>query len=52
MEKQYNCEKCGGTGRIKEKNGMIHTCFHCLESGGFDQHDKKLKNAQDLGIKL
>ena len=52
VEEQYDCEKCKGTRRIKEKDGTIHICFDCLQSGRLDQHDKKLKDAHDLGIKL
>ena len=47
-----NCPKCKGTGRIKEKDGTIHVCFDCLMDGGMDQHDKNLKSAEDLRIKL
>ena len=46
------CAKCNNTGQIKEKNGQIHICFDCLLSGRLDQHDKKLKGAKELGIKL
>jgi len=54
MEKntQQPCAKCNGTGRIKEKDGSIHICFDCLRNGNLDQHDKKLKDASELGIKL
>ncbi len=48
----YDCQKCRGERRIREKDGTIHICFDCLQAGRLDQHDKKLKNAQDLGIKL
>jgi hypothetical protein len=51
MEEQ-DCPKCHGTGRIREKDGTIHICFDCLQAGRLDQHDKKLKDASDLGIKL
>ena len=51
-EEKYDCDKCKGARRIKERDGTIHICFDCLQSGRLDQHDKKLKNAQDLGIKL
>jgi len=49
MEKQVVCEKCLDTGRVKEKNGTVHTCFDCLQSGRLDLHDKEIK---DWGIKL
>ena len=47
-----NCPKCQGTGRVKEKDGTIHVCYDCLQDGGMDQHDKNLKSAEDLRIKL
>jgi len=46
------CEKCKNTGQIKEKDGTIHICFDCLASGRLDQHDKKIRDAKDFGIKL
>ena len=52
MPGRENCPKCKGTGRIKEKDGTIHVCFDCLMDGGMDQHDKNLKSAEDLRIKL
>lgn len=50
--KKAVCEKCKGTGMIKEKNGQIHICFDCLAAGRLDQHDKKIRDASDFGIKL
>jgi len=47
-----SCPKCRGEGRVVEKNGTIHVCFDCLLDGGMDQHDKNLKSAEDLRIKL
>jgi len=47
-----NCPKCKGTGRIREKDGTIHVCYDCLLDGGMDQHNKDLKSAEDLRIKL
>jgi hypothetical protein len=53
MENQSSiCERCKGTGRVKEADGSIHTCFDCLFNGRMDQHDDKIKNAEELGIKL
>ncbi len=46
------CKKCKGTGIVKEEDGSVHTCFDCLLEGKMDQHDKKLKSADELGIKL
>jgi len=51
-EEHYDCPKCKGERRIREKDGSIHICFDCLQAGRLDQHDKKMKSAQDLGIKL
>jgi len=47
-----SCQKCKGTGQIKEKDGSIHICFDCLQAGKMDQHEKKLKDASDFGIRL
>ena len=49
---RVDCPKCRGTGRVKEKDGTIHVCFDCLNDGGMDQHDKNLKSADELRIKL
>jgi len=46
------CEKCKGTGRIKEKDGTIHICFDCLRNGSMDQHGEKMRDAKDFGIKF
>ena len=37
------CPKCKGVGRVKDKNGTIHTCYDCLEKGEMNQHDKNPK---------
>lgn len=47
-----DCPKCRGTGRVRDKDGSIHVCFDCLSNGGMDQHDKDLKSAEELRIKL
>jgi hypothetical protein len=49
-----SCPKCRGEGYIKEKDGSVHICFDCLNSGKLDQHgDKnKIRDAKDFGIKL
>lgn len=39
-----NCKKCKGTGVVKERDGSIHTCWDCLESGEMDQHSKDIKD--------
>ncbi|GIU68280.1 MAG: hypothetical protein KatS3mg001_130 [Candidatus Pacearchaeota archaeon] len=46
------CPKCNNTGIVKEKSGEVHTCFDCLLSGRLDQHNKDLKSAEELRIKL
>jgi len=46
------CPKCNNAGNIRDKDGTVHICFDCLRSGRLDQHDKKIKSAQELGIKL
>jgi hypothetical protein len=46
------CEKCKGEGRYKDKDGSIHTCFDCLLNGQMDQHETKLKSADELRIKI
>jgi len=51
MEEEI-CQKCKGTGRVKEKDGTIHICYDCLREGKLDQHDKKLKSGEELGIRL
>lgn len=50
--KKDDCSKCHGERNIKEKDGTIHICFQCLAAGRLDQHDKKIKSAEELGIKL
>jgi hypothetical protein len=47
-----DCPKCRGKRTIMEKDGTVHTCFDCLISGRIDQHDKKIKSAEELRIKL
>ena len=37
-----NCPKCHGTGKMRDKDGTIHTCWKCLEAGRLDNHSKKL----------
>jgi len=43
------CPDCKGTGRVREKNGLIHTCWKCLNEGRLDVHSKKIP---DTKIKL
>lgn len=49
---EEECPKCKGTGRIKDPDGTVHICYDCLLSGKLDQHNKSLKDARELGIKL
>ena len=44
-----NCDKCHGTGIVKEADGSIHTCWACLEKGDMDTHSKEVK---DSGIQI
>ncbi|MDO8623287.1 MAG: hypothetical protein Q7R52_03495 [archaeon] len=44
-----NCPKCKGTGVVKESNGMIHTCWDCLQKGEYDVHSKNIKES---GVKI
>ncbi len=41
-----NCQKCKGTGIVKEKDGTIHVCFDCLQKGSLDQHSKKVPDSR------
>ena len=50
MEKKF-CEKCKGTGRVREKDGSIHTCFDCLLDGKMDQHEVGAKSADSFKVK-
>ena len=40
--KKEQCEKCHGTGIVKEADGSCHTCWDCLNSGRLNQHSNKL----------
>lgn len=40
--KIYRCEKCKDTGKVKEANGEVHTCWDCLREGRLGQHSDKL----------
>ena len=45
----YECSKCKNTGIVKEKDGSVHVCYDCLNSGRLDVHSKDLP---DSGLKL
>lgn len=36
------CPDCNNTGIVKEGNGVVHTCWKCLQEGKLDCHSKKL----------
>ncbi|MBI2124654.1 hypothetical protein HYT92_02575 [Candidatus Pacearchaeota archaeon] len=36
------CEKCKGTGIVKDANGTCHTCWDCMMAGRLNQHSEKL----------
>jgi DnaJ-class molecular chaperone len=52
MDANKNCPKCNGTGRVKKADGTISICFDCLQNGSMDQHEKKIRDAKDFGIRL
>lgn len=41
-----NCPKCHGTGIIKEKNGVVHTCWDCLQNGDMEVHSEELPDSK------
>jgi len=49
MGTEKQCEKCKGTGQIREKDGTIHPCWDCIRAGRLDVHSKKLP---DHNIKI
>jgi hypothetical protein len=51
-EVKDDCPKCHGTRKVMSKDGTISICFLCLTEGRMDQHDKKIKDASDFGIRL
>jgi len=50
--KKDDCPKCHGERQVKSKDGTISICFECLVAGRLDQHEKKLRDASDFGIRL
>ncbi len=40
------CEKCHGKGVVKEKDGTVHVCWDCLQSGELDVHSKNLPDSK------
>lgn len=36
------CQKCHGTGIVKEADGSCHTCWDCMAKGKLNQHSENL----------
>ncbi len=36
------CQKCKGTGIVKEEDKSVHVCWDCLNNGRLDVHSKNL----------
>lgn len=49
QEEEKVCQKCNGTGIVREKGGSSHTCWDCLSEGRLDTHGTTVK---DSGIKI
>lgn len=43
------CDKCNGSGMVKDTDGTCHTCWDCLSAGRLDAHSK---NVKDSGIRI
>ncbi|MEK6827476.1 MAG: hypothetical protein AABX99_03265 [Nanoarchaeota archaeon] len=43
---EERCPKCDNTGVVKEKDGSIHTCWACLQSGQLDVHSDKVPDSK------
>jgi hypothetical protein len=52
VEKKDDCPKCHGERQVKGKDGTISICFECLLAGRLDQHDKKVKSQDELGVRI
>ena len=50
MESEPICKKCNDTGKVTEKNGQIHTCWECLQSGRLDNHSKNLPDHPEIKL--
>ncbi len=44
MDKE--CPYCHGTGIVKEKNGVVHTCWDCLSRGKLDAHSENVPDSR------
>lgn len=40
------CQKCNGTGIVKEKDGSCHTCWDCMTAGRLDQHSENMPESR------
>ena len=49
-KKSDECPDCHDTGIVREKNGNVHTCWKCLESGKLDAHSKNLPDNKDIKL--
>ena len=45
-----SCEKCHGTGVVKEADGSVHTCWICLAAGRMDTHSKKVDEFKQIKV--
>jgi len=41
-----DCQKCHGTGIVKEKDGSVHTCWECLQGGKLEVHSENLPDSK------
>lgn len=47
---EERCEKCKGTGIVKEADGSIHTCWDCLMAGRMNAHSSDVKNFKEIKV--
>ncbi|MDO8528917.1 MAG: hypothetical protein Q7S06_03445 [Nanoarchaeota archaeon] len=43
---EEECPKCHGTGKVREENGQVHTCFDCLQKGKIKVHSEKVPDSK------
>ncbi len=41
-----DCPKCKGTGRVRDEDGTVHTCWDCLRNDNLDQHSEDLRETK------
>jgi DnaJ-class molecular chaperone len=46
MRDEEVCQKCKGTGMVKESDGSVHTCWDCMMAGRLNQHSDKLPDSK------